>query len=664
MEPFYQEQVATIYKGHALEVLKALPDESVQMCMTSPPYWGLRNYAGGEDIVWGGDSCQHKWNAVLKHRSAGGPQVPQSKWPSNVSVAEAQRDTRSNFCSLCGAWRGQLGLEPTPELYVSHLMMIFSEVKRVLRRDGSFYLNIGDTYTSGKGSCYNPGGGNASWRSWNDRRANYPTGRDAPNRMYQGLPPKCMTLIPERVMFALVDDGWILQNKIIWKKPNSMPGSQKGRFTTTWEYVYFFVKNNKTCLWRNRETGEWRDTKLSREELYPWGGMYQNITTGEIMWKKPESKDGWVKLLPLWMGFAAYFELDEVRVPHKTQSLERYASAMKRGDGGSGKLEEGIGAIQHRMGMDRICAVPKDVADLFGHGPQPQSFNLRVRDVKRGKKGTSALTGELRASDQEVEEYDYPEKHHGSSMNNQEGLHIDRARHGFGQKAHGGMKTNITRPEDGPEPNAFHPKGKNPGDVVEIHRQKPDGRFERDHLSRPPEPEVDPARAFSAKGKNPGDTFKYSDASRRETKQGFENLNAKGHSGYYDKDGNPLVDFAKGKNPGDYWEITTKPSSICVCPQCESVFSRYTKVCPKCKVKGVIGHFAPFPVDLCINPIKASSRVGDIILDPFAGGGNTGVAAKMLGRKCILIDVVKEYCIMAKYKLSKVEYQPELVGYS
>ena len=163
MNPFYEDSTGNkIYNGDALAVLKTLPDESVQMCMTSPPYWGLRNYAGGADIVW----------------------------PDG--------------------WRGQLGLEPTPELYCEHLMMIFHEVKRVLRKDGSFYLNIGDTYVSGKGSCFNPGGGDKSWQSWVDRRVNYPTGRDAPNRMYKGIPPKCMTCIPERVVFAMLDDGFFV----------------------------------------------------------------------------------------------------------------------------------------------------------------------------------------------------------------------------------------------------------------------------------------------------------------------------------------------------------------------------------------------------------------------------------------------------------------------
>ncbi|GAH54991.1 unnamed protein product, partial [marine sediment metagenome] len=156
-----------------------------------------------------------------------------------------------------------------------------------------------------------------------------------------------MTLIPERVMFAMVDDGWILRNKIGWHKPNSMPGSQKARFTSSWEYLYFFVKNNNTILWRNRETGEWRDTRPTKEENYPWGGMYQHIETGEFSWTKPpeNEKDYWVKYQPLWMGFDYYFDLDAIRIPHKTLSLERYQRGVNLDRPAVGKSAQ-VGPLQ------------------------------------------------------------------------------------------------------------------------------------------------------------------------------------------------------------------------------------------------------------------------------------------------------------------------------
>jgi DNA modification methylase len=104
----------------------------------------------------------------------------------------------------CGAWRGQLGLEPNWGMYVEHLVELFREVKRVLKKTGSFWLNIGDTYSD-----------------------------------------KNLLGIPWRVAFALVDDGWILRNAVIWYKPSHMPESVKDRLTRTYEYVFHFVKSKK-----------------------------------------------------------------------------------------------------------------------------------------------------------------------------------------------------------------------------------------------------------------------------------------------------------------------------------------------------------------------------------------------------------------------------------
>jgi DNA modification methylase len=129
---------------------------SVHCCVTSPPYWGLRDY-GLPKTIWGGDpNHEHEWSSVIRHRSSGGPQVPQTKWTNNDSLVVAQRDTSSDFCD-CGAWRGCLGLEPTPELYVEHLVIVFREVRRVLRDDGTLWLNLGDSYSS-KPTGPNPGG--------------------------------------------------------------------------------------------------------------------------------------------------------------------------------------------------------------------------------------------------------------------------------------------------------------------------------------------------------------------------------------------------------------------------------------------------------------------------------------------------------------------------
>ncbi|GAH84080.1 unnamed protein product, partial [marine sediment metagenome] len=175
-----------------------LPDESIDCTLTSPPYYGLRDY--GEDVkeIWGGDpDCEHTWKSVIKHRTAGGPQVPQSKWKNNKAVVDGQRDKKSDFCSECNAWYGALGLEPTFQLYLDHMMIICQETKRVLKKTGSFWLNMGDTY-SGSGKGY----------GWVDPK--YTSQHSVRNEMKPqqfiiNLPSKCLIGIPWRLVLRLID---------------------------------------------------------------------------------------------------------------------------------------------------------------------------------------------------------------------------------------------------------------------------------------------------------------------------------------------------------------------------------------------------------------------------------------------------------------------------
>lgn len=165
--------------GDCLEVMKKMPYGSVDMIMTSPPYWGLRDYGTGPD---------------------------------------------------------QLGLEPTPELYIEHLTEILNEAKRVLKKQGTLWLNMGDTY--GGSSCgrhdYREEGSISPMVLFSDK--------DNPQ---QKIMPKCLLMIPERLSWSLIQNGWILRNKIIWFKPNSMPSSAQDRFSNRWEYIFLFSKSGK-----------------------------------------------------------------------------------------------------------------------------------------------------------------------------------------------------------------------------------------------------------------------------------------------------------------------------------------------------------------------------------------------------------------------------------
>ena len=157
-----------------LKALKTIETESIQCVITSPPYWNLRDY-GVE---------------------------------------------------------GQLGLESTFEEYINKLCNIFDEVKRVLKKDGSIYVNIGDTYSTVSGSM-----DKGKWSQ--------PKNPALDNFMPEKLKSKCLCQIPSRFAIEMCNRGWILRNTIIWQKPNAMPSSAKDRFNNDFEYVYFFVKNEK-----------------------------------------------------------------------------------------------------------------------------------------------------------------------------------------------------------------------------------------------------------------------------------------------------------------------------------------------------------------------------------------------------------------------------------
>lgn len=240
-----------IIVGHVLDELKKIPDNFVHCCVTSPPYWGLRDY-GLEPKVWGAESvCEHDFDKRAA-RAKGGQQDYSSSGLKRDGRTEDRRiatlanhQTRGDpissfhgFCRLCGAWRGSLGLEPTYKLYIQHLVEIFREVRRVLRADGTCWLNLGDSY-------------NAAGRDGHGIREGFKQGTnrasanavDSVRSTAGNLKPKDLVGIPWRVALALQADGWYLRRDIIWHKPNPMPESVKDRPTTAHEYIFLFAKN-------------------------------------------------------------------------------------------------------------------------------------------------------------------------------------------------------------------------------------------------------------------------------------------------------------------------------------------------------------------------------------------------------------------------------------
>jgi len=248
IKPYYDHNGITIIQGHVLNELPYLEPESVQMCVTSPPYWGLRDYGLPPQIWDSVDGCVHEWGDETiseAGRNDGGRDIGgrkgnyQGNGPHKTDISQGQ------FCQLCGAWRGSLGLEPTPELFIKHLTDIFREVRRVLKKDGVCFLNLGDSYASNPGSV--------SFRR--DRAEVLPKGKRIPRGSgrwgggnmpaVNGLKPKDLVGIPWRVALSLQADGWWLRSDIIWSKPNPMPESVTDRPTRSHEYLFLLTKSQK-----------------------------------------------------------------------------------------------------------------------------------------------------------------------------------------------------------------------------------------------------------------------------------------------------------------------------------------------------------------------------------------------------------------------------------
>lgn len=480
--------------GDCRGLIPKLPAHSVDLVLYSPPYWGLRNY-GVE---------------------------------------------------------GQIGLEETPEAYVQTMVEINRLCKRVLKRTGSLYINLGDTYAGGGGVAGKP-------EDWQDLHHDeiYPNPPPAKTIDY---PKKCKLLMPSRIALALIDDGWVLRNDITWHKGNPMPTSARDRLACTTETIFHFVKNTKkTLLWHNRETGEWVSKKpeelyvLDAEENYVFDEYHLFNRKGEVVGTRRVKQR-------LWDGFQYFYDLDKIRIKHKT-------------------------GYSHK-------------------------FNLRVRDVKSGKKGITALSGELRASEEEVESYQDQLIKVGERI----GVDVES---GKGRPV-AGLYTRSGRQQN-------HIKGANPGDVL-----PPRGW-------RPKYANLDPAVSSRAgfqlgrsqeqhpNGKNPGDVVPFNTKKEPYLRNNPHLMRQQERYIALDSSSPRDLSHPLGKNPGDYWMINTQP------------------------YEGA--HFAVFPEALIEPIITVACPFGGVVLDPFMGSGTTAVVARRLGRHFIGIELNPEYVELSIQRL-------------
>lgn len=199
-------QTDIIFNTDALSGLKKLDDNCVDCIVTSPPYWQLRDYGLAPILFGGRQECDHDFDDYAT-------------------------------CRNCGGWLGQLGQEPSREMFLEHLVGIFDECRRVLKNTGTLWVNLGDSYS--KLNKYN-------------RPNDWPAGKNTyclkelkVDLSAHRVPHKSLCNIPGLFAETMILRGWILRNEIIWYKPSAVPAPVKDRFTVDFEKVFFFTKNRK-----------------------------------------------------------------------------------------------------------------------------------------------------------------------------------------------------------------------------------------------------------------------------------------------------------------------------------------------------------------------------------------------------------------------------------
>ena len=217
------ERIIMILVGDSIDVLKTIEGNTVQTCVTSPPYYGLRDYG-------------HK---------------------------------------------GQIGQEETPDAYIARLVEVFREVRRVLKPDGTLWLNLGDSYA---GSNQGAGTKLPSEKQLSNRGTNYQTTEEHKSKLSRidGYKPKDLLMIPARVAIALQADGWYLRSEIVWHKPNPMPESVKDRPTKAHEMIYLLAKSPKyfydaEAVMEEAVTKENRPPAVVRERIYNYNSKNNQL---------------------------------------------------------------------------------------------------------------------------------------------------------------------------------------------------------------------------------------------------------------------------------------------------------------------------------------------------------------------------------------------------
>lgn len=335
-----------IEQGDVLSVLKKIPDNTFHVVCTSPPYYGLRSYKVSPTIWGDNKTCEHVWE------------------DEKYTTCE-KGNTVGQFCVLCNAWRGCLGLEPTPQLYVEHLVQIFHEVKRCLRKDGVFWLNVGSSYATDNETSNSK---TFLSSSANKERKSY----------------KSLDLIdtPHLLAEALRADGWYVRCDVIWCKKSATPENIRG-----WRWEKHKVKV-KDSLSTSRQT--MGDTPNNVPQLIGkgWGG-------NRTIWKlcsgcsKCVPNDGYVLRKGSWRPTRSheyifmltkskeyYSDGESVKTPASMSSINRskYSYIVKTGKTASKDSQRGI-ANNH----DMDCSQSANLRDVWKEDDPYELLNFLLQ---------------------------------------------------------------------------------------------------------------------------------------------------------------------------------------------------------------------------------------------------------------------------------------------
>jgi DNA modification methylase len=375
--PAFTDGRAHLHVGHVLDVLAACPAACFHSIACSPPYWALRAYGTAPQVWYGhhGIAHAHSWqpDALPPPMKTGGP-TPKQVSNQGSQAANEYRDAFRNgklyedhqldnaamggaTCTICGAWRGELGSEPTIDLYVAHMVELGRALWRVLRPDGTWWLNLSDTYASSA-----PGTTNVAPTIANG--AHYGTARAVHRpETPSGLKPKDLIGIPWRVALALQAAGWYLRAEVIWAKPNPMPESITDRPARAHETIFLLARSERYYY----------DAEAVREPALvgsnrKWGvGAAGGPSVSNL--PKQQSVENGRNLRSVWS------------IPTQPQKGDHYATFPEQ------LVARMILAGTSATGCCSDCGAPwQRVVNISG-GLIGQSFHDHTRDAERGHNG-------------------------------------------------------------------------------------------------------------------------------------------------------------------------------------------------------------------------------------------------------------------------------------